>query len=87
MKLLQEKYNKELRNNMFKKKENVVETIEEPTIKPEVKKVTLNEINDEIEIEKNEKSEQALKDIIMQFLALSHEDRRIVIDKIKNGKI
>lgn len=74
---------------MFKKKKEVVETLEEPVVQPEpeIEKVSLDDINKEIELANNEKANETLKEIVLEFLKLSHEDRRIVIEKIKNGKI
>jgi len=72
---------------MFKKKNKNIETPEEPIIQPEIERVSISEINEEIAIEETRKINEVLREILAAFLALSKEDKKIAIEKIKNGKI
>ena len=72
---------------MFGKKKKIDVEQEEQLIEPTIEKVSISDINKEIEDAEAEVSKNALREIIKAFLALSKEEKRIAVDRILKGKI
>ena len=72
---------------MFGKKKKIAVEQEDQLIEPTIEKVSISDINKEIEDAEAEVSKNALREIIKAFLALSKEEKRIAVDRILKGKI